>query len=82
MQQLFNVQSGGAYALQPPSSEQRGSFFSGVSRALALPPPPQPLPTPQAVQPEQLPVLPRAPEAAAADEAAKRKKEELAARQR
>ncbi|PRW59558.1 ATPase family AAA domain-containing-like isoform X1 [Chlorella sorokiniana] len=77
--QLFNVQSGGAYELGLPDAAQRAAFFTGIAKALALPAPPEQA---RAERPAPLPVLPRAPEAVAAEEEAKKKAEEAAARQR
>lgn len=80
MRQLFNVQSGGAYELPAPPPEQRATFFRGISEVLALPPAPERAAA-RAVPPP-LPALPKAPEAQAAEEEARRKAEEAAARQR
>ncbi|KAL4429387.1 hypothetical protein ABPG77_005161 [Micractinium sp. CCAP 211/92] len=80
VRQLFNVQSGGAFELEAPTREQRSSFFRGIAEALALPPRPER--GGEGKPPAPLPPLPRAPEAAAAEEEARRKAEEVAERQR
>ncbi len=56
-----------------------GSLLSQPLQALALPAPPEQA---RAERPAPLPVLPRAPEAVAAEEEARKKAEEAAARQR
>ncbi len=80
VRQLFNVQSGGAFELEAPTREQRSAFFRGIAEALALPPCPER--SGEGKPPAPLPPLPRAPEAAAAEEEARRKAEEAAERQR
>lgn len=80
VRQLFNVQSGGAFELEAPSAGQRTAFFCSVSQALALPPPPEA--DARRERPAPLPLLPRAPEAVAAEEEARKQAEEQAARQR
>lgn len=82
VQQLFNVNAGGAYAVEPPSHPQRVAFFRQVAAALALPPAPGVDCADQRAPPRPLPVLPRAPADVAAEEEARRRKAEAAACQR
>ncbi|KAK9811900.1 hypothetical protein WJX72_012131 [[Myrmecia] bisecta] len=64
--QLFGALATGAHELGPPGEAQRAEFFDSIASALALPP--QPVASRRAQAPP--PVLPKAPEAIAAQQEA------------
>lgn len=78
------LQSGGIFEVGTPTLDQRTAFFKDISSTLALPPPPEALAAAagEEGEAEAPPPLPRAPDAQAAQQAAKKEAEERAARQR